>query len=60
MCVWGGAVKNNTALHEILSGKLKRKQSSLKPFAVWIFLWRLLPIRIFESIHNGVPWLLRQ
>lgn len=45
MCVcWGGgAVKNNTALHETLSGKLKRKQSSLKPFAVWIFCGSYYP-----------------
>lgn len=36
MCVGGGAMKNNITLHETLSGKLKRKQSSLKPFAIWI------------------------
>lgn len=32
----GGAMKNNITLHETLSGKLKRKQSSLEPFAIWI------------------------
>lgn len=44
MCVCvGGAVKNNNALHETLSGKLKRKQSSLKLFAVWIFCGAYYP-----------------
>lgn len=43
VCGGRGAVKNNNALHETLSGKLKRKQSPLKPFAVWIFCGAYYP-----------------
>lgn len=42
----------------LCQGKWQRKQSSSKLFTIWISFSCLLSIRILESIHNGVPWLL--